>query len=357
MKYKSVSFDQENEYSNDFLDLPTKLYSKKDLTQNRTEEEALLRGSHPLSGYFKLTKFLVYDGNQAVARGVVTVYKDSTICYVGFFECVNSPEAAMTLFQAIHKYAKQNSFSAIEGPVDASFWIKYRLKTDGFSNRPYYGEPYNKDYYLEFFEQNGYKISKKYSSNHYGRSVSLSDVKKFNRRHKEFSRKKYIIVSPKKDQVLKTQNQLHELISELYGDFPIYRKISQHDFRSHFSQLWGVLDFSVIKIAYYKNKPAGFIVGFPDYGNLLFRKASVYVKLRIFLERFRSRRYVIMYMGVRKSHQGLGKAMVRSLVAGNLWKNSTYIGALIAEGKVTESYTKDNIISKSNYVLLRKELK
>ena len=48
--------------------------------------------------------------------------------------------------QRDYEYAKEHKFRKIIGPVDASFWLKYRLKINKFE-RPYTGEPYNKDYY------------------------------------------------------------------------------------------------------------------------------------------------------------------------------------------------------------------
>ena len=47
-----------------------------------------------------------------------------------------------------YKFAKEKWYKKIVGPVDASFWNKYRLKINLFDKRPYTGEPYNLKYYF-----------------------------------------------------------------------------------------------------------------------------------------------------------------------------------------------------------------
>ena len=53
--------------------------------------------------------------------------------------------------KTIEKFAKENKYKRIVGPVDASFWLKYRMKINMFYKPPYTGEPYNKDYYYKLY--------------------------------------------------------------------------------------------------------------------------------------------------------------------------------------------------------------
>ncbi len=56
-----IEFNNEENYSKEFLKLPKKLYSKKELMQNEDEEKQIIENRHILSKYFKIHKFLVID--------------------------------------------------------------------------------------------------------------------------------------------------------------------------------------------------------------------------------------------------------------------------------------------------------
>jgi len=71
------------------------------------------------------------------------------------------------MFCVAEKLAHENNLTKLIGPVDASFWIKYRLKVNLFDRLPYVSEPYNKDYYLNLFLGSGFVIEERYISNIY----------------------------------------------------------------------------------------------------------------------------------------------------------------------------------------------
>ena len=141
-KMNYVQFNLEKKYIKDFISLPKKLY-KKDNTENSKEIKQILEESHPLNKYFKLYKFLIYQDREVVGRFAFTVYPNDTTAYIGFFECINDDEVARYLFDIAQKFAKENKYEKIVGPVDASFWLKYRLKINMFDKKTYTGEPYN----------------------------------------------------------------------------------------------------------------------------------------------------------------------------------------------------------------------
>ena len=89
---------------------------------------------------------------------IITIYPEDNIGYLGFYECINDDEVAKNLFDKAYEFCKEKGLTSIVGPVDCSFWIKYRLKINKFDLPPYTGEPYNKDYYLKQFENNGFSV-------------------------------------------------------------------------------------------------------------------------------------------------------------------------------------------------------
>jgi hypothetical protein len=357
---KVVEFEQETKYIEEFLRLPSILYDKKTITQNYEEEKSLLLDKHVLSKYFKLHKYLVYSKSKVAGRCIITIYPNDPTLYIGYFECINDAEVSASLFKKVEEYAKKNKFGKIVGPVDCSFWIKYRLKTNQFDKRPYIGEPYNKEYYLSLFSDYDFKISENYISNIFHRLPLFNkkiNKKKYVDRYKEFSKKEYKIISPRKKDYDKVFKEIYQMLMELYNDFPLFKYITEEDFIKHFSYFKYITDPSMLKMAYHNGEAVGFFIGVPDYHNMLYSKLNMYKYLKIFIKRIRSSNYVMLYMGVKKEHQGLGKAITNLIIKNVVLRMASAIGAFIRKGKITEKYVSDAITDQYEYVLLEKVVK
>ncbi len=86
MTYRAIQFTAHDaEYLQNFLALPTWLYTSNEIMQNSAEEEQLISGAHVLSRYFKVYPILAIDeSNNAVALCVLTAYPDHSSAYFGF---------------------------------------------------------------------------------------------------------------------------------------------------------------------------------------------------------------------------------------------------------------------------------
>ena len=114
-----VKFDREENYIKDFVKLAVTIYDSYDNMEDPDSIKKILKGEHPLSKYFSLAKFLVYDDSGVVkGRFCITSYEGDNTAYLGFFECVNDAEAAKFLFDSAYAYCSENGFAKIQGPVD-----------------------------------------------------------------------------------------------------------------------------------------------------------------------------------------------------------------------------------------------
>ncbi|KNY27873.1 hypothetical protein [Pseudobacteroides cellulosolvens] len=350
-----IWFDDEEKYIRDFLTLPKKLYGKRDLMQNKSEEHKLLTGKHVLNKYFKLYKMCAYKNGEIAGRLALTKYPDDSIAYIGFFECIDDIKCASEMFAAADKLAKDNGMPKMVGPVDASFWIKYRLKVNLFERPPYTSEPYNKDYYLKLFIESGFAIEESYVSNIYRKLPKKGfEVTKFKERYKEFSEKGYEIISPNKKTWDKAIGEVYKLIMKLYSNFPIFKHLSEDDFKEIYSSYKMILDMSMVKIAYYEGEAVGFFISMPNYGNRLYGKINLPTLLYILAKRRKCSDYVLLYMGVDNKHKGLGKAMTQVIMDNLQIKQASSIGALIKKGKIVEQYVEEAREDQYEYVLLSK---
>lgn len=355
---KIVEFTNEEKYINDFISIPLKLYTKEDNMEDSNYIRDLLLERNPLSSYFKLYRYLIYKNDEPVARFCFTKYANDNTLYIGFFECINDKKVAKYLFDNAYKIAKKLHATKIVGPVDASFWNKYRLKINLFNKRPYTGEPYNKDYYYDLFIKNNYKVIEHYTSNIYEQVTTFYENKKFNSHYDEFIKKGYIIKSPKKKEYEECIKGIYYLIMDLYSDFPIFKKIELKDFQKIFHNYKNIINFNMIKLAYKDEKMVGFFISIPNYNNVVYQDTNkISTIIKILKTKIKPKEYVLLYMGVDKNHQGLGKALACSITE-ELRKNKLpSIGALARDGKLTQNYAHDLIEEKYEYVLLERMIK
>lgn len=358
MKFKAVCFDPRDKKSvRRFLRFPAKLYTKKQLTQDPAAEKAILRGSHTISHYFSVYPFLVYDEKRSVAaRCILTVYPDSACAYIGFFECIDNSAAARCIFKAAEVKAKKLGCTSLVGPVDASFWIGYRLKTNCFDKLPYTGEPYNLPYYEKFFLKNGFGVSGEYVSNRYGK-IPQSFLNKRNvRRLQHFTEKGYSICSLDKATFDKSLREIYRLLISLYSGFQTFSHITEDEFCAMYGSMRFAADFDMVKIAYYNGKAVGFFVTLPNYGNASSGRLTLSKLRHICKVKKAPEDYILLYLGAEPEHLGLGKALSECLLREMCKKQAYSVGALIRKGKVTGSYFSSLIEEQYTYALYEKML-
>ena len=352
---KLVEFNTEENYIEDFLSLPKKLYTKLDNMEDSNTMKDILTNNHPLSNDFKLNKYLVYKDDEVVARFIITEYNDDNkVCYIGFFECINDKKVAKFLFDEAHKIAKEKKYKKIIGPVDASFWIKYRLKINKFE-RPYTGEPYNKDYYLKLFTDNKYKICDHYTSQSYDIVDDSYFNDKFTEHYNEFKKLGYEIIKPKPEDFDKCMSEVYDLITKLYSDFPIFKNLKKESFLEIYKSYKKIINMNMVRMAYFKGQAVGFYISVPNYNNIVYHINPINI-LKILHQRKHPKGYVMLYMGVDSNHRGLGKALVYSIVEELKKNNLPSIGALAHDGKISQNYAKEKINSRYEYVLLERSI-
>lgn len=353
MKCVKVGTDQKA--IRDFLRLPKKLYQKNTNVESESSMKSLLLGTHLLSHYFSLDSYVIYDEVEAAGRFAITRYPEEDVAYLGFFECVERKEVAAFLFENASRICREMKCQRIVGPVNSSFWMTYRLKINHFDWPPYTGEPYNREYYYQFFLNNGYTVKDHYTSNAY-RAIDESYVnEKFEARYRSFLDQGYVIESPTMETYDKAVEDVYELISVLYSDFPVFKHISREDFKALFASYKSIMNMSMTKLAYYQGKAVGFYVSLPDYGNLVYHVRPWSIP-KILRTRKKPKRYVMLYMGVDASHRGLGKALVYAVIRELEQNHLPSIGALARDGKVTQNYVSEEVTDVYEYVLLEKEL-
>lgn len=152
------------ELRKEFVELPYTLYRDDPswIPPFRKSEEGLLEGSHACSGFLESRSFLARAGTRPLGRITAFINRaasgaDGPAASVGHFECVHDPAVSSALFDAALDWLVARGARTVQGPLDGSIWISYRLVTEGFGPPPFLGEPYNKPYYPELFQAAGFR--------------------------------------------------------------------------------------------------------------------------------------------------------------------------------------------------------
>ena len=353
----SILLDNDRELQKAFLSLPSRLYTRKTNPQDRKCEQEILREKHVLSGDFSVLPFVVLKSGRPVSRALLTVYPGDREGYFGFFESENDKEAVKLLMEAVKKKAKSLGLSSLAGPVNASFWIGYRLKTDHFGEEPYTGEPYNPDYYPALFTACGFTASDRYYSNHFRQIPEDYHNKRMEKRREQFAERGIVLQNLDPEKYDETMHEVYFLLTALYSDFPAFKMISEEKFMKLFASYRLIVNPDMVKFAYDQGKMVGFFICVPDYGNALYGPLSPRLIRTLLWRRKHAKRYVLPYLGADPAYLGLGPVLTDAVIR-ELQKNRALsIGALIHEHKVTGNYARDLLIGMDEYTLYRLELR
>lgn len=348
-----IEFETEKKYIRDFINFSKKLYSKKYYVDSPSEIREILTGQHIFSKYFRAYPILAYKNEDVVARCLLTRYEKDDALYIGFFECIDDSEIAKSLFDYCEKKAKEWGYKKIIGPVDASFWIRYRMKLDHYEEQPYVGEPYNMGYYKRLFEENGLELKEKYTSTMYDKIPDNYHDRLLDGLHKRCKEKGYEIKSIKKSDYDRCIAEIYDLMTELYKGFPIFSTIDRGDFITYFDRYRHILDYRFVKMAYFNGKAIGFFIGIPDYHNHLY-SINLGNLIKAVRDRGLKKRYALTYLGCLNDYKGLGFGITKDMID-ELHETGSYsIGAFSHNGRVGKAFAKDLIMDTYTYGLFEK---
>ncbi len=335
----------------DFVALPGRLHRDGTYDQDSRRERLLLEGSHPLSATFAVRGLVAYAHGRPVGRIGLTTYPRDPTGYVGFYDCPDDPTVAAALFDAVGDLAAEQGCSVQVGPVDASFWLRYRLKVSGFDEKPYVAEPVNPPYQVAQWRQAAFGEVARYRSAYYHRTPKDLVVERFAQRSRQFSG--YDIRAASDLDWSVALEYLHRLLHELYSDFPAFHPVDLDAFRRTFGDMRWAADLDVSCFAFLGGEPKAFLVALPDYGVGLSSRSTVRRIQALLTAKVTRSRYVLPYLGT--TVPGLGSALMQRFTTQMAARRAEVVGALSQVGKASEGYGSAYLRARSEYVLLARE--
>jgi len=228
------------------------------------------RTSNP---YFKsgdACRWLLYDERNKLIGRVAAFFNEKyfkqsgqRIGGIGFFECIDSKEAAFLLFDTCKAWLKKYDIIGMDGPVNFGekdrFW---GLMVKGFVN-PSYLENYNPPYYQGFFESYGFQ--KLYEQN-------TSEINRNDFNYDRFARissrvlnnPAYAFEHYKASEVDRFAKDFVTIYNQAWSHRPDFTEMTNERVTQTLKSLKPIMMEEIIWFAYANGQPAGFYINTID---------------------------------------------------------------------------------------------
>lgn len=338
MKVTEVTTDAQRK---EFIDFPKKLYRGDHdwvCPLDSTIEAIFDPKKNAAFRHGQATRWLLTDDG-GVTIGRVAAFIDEIRSKAnrqptggfGFFEVIESREAAFMLFDTVRDWLSARGMKAMDGPVNFgendNFW---GLLVEGFT-QPGFGMPYNKKYYKQYFDEYGFRVYFEQYSYHKNigavevfpeRFMKIADrLSKrpgFTYRHFEF----------------RNQDKFVTDMAEIYNaTWSVFKEdftpLDPVMLRNSLRQAKAFIDEELIWFAYHYDRPVAFFVIFPDLNQIIkyFNGRLTYWNMLRFLwfkYRHKMTRMRAVVAGVHPSYQNSGIESVIFLKLFHVFRKKRY---------------------------------
>jgi GNAT superfamily N-acetyltransferase len=224
----------------------------------------------------KILPFLYIENGKVLGRIAAIInnshteyYKDK-LAFFGYFDCVNDPKIANALFSKVEKVLREKGFDKIRGPLSPSIHDECGALAGPFDSIPCILMPYNPAYYLDLYENNGFKKARDLYA--YWFSAETASNKRVEKIVERIHKRAHITL---RTADLKNIEKELVILKEIYnrtlnrnwGFYPL----TLEDVQYAAGDLKTILDADMIYIAEIEGKPVGFSMCFPNINEIMWR--------------------------------------------------------------------------------------
>ncbi len=264
---------QWNFYKNDKNFVPPIILDRKKL---------LDKSKNPFYQHSDIKLFMFMENGIVKGRiaGIINrlhneIHQDK-IGFLGFFECINDQSIANLLFEAAENYVKEKGCESIRGPVNPSMNDEVGLLIEGFDSPPVILMTYNPPYYIELFENAGYKKAKDLYAYHiddkFFRDEQFTRLQNLVRQRYDIKIREVNFTN--KEQFKQDVETLKYIYNEAWQPNWGFVKMTDEEFYFLAKDLKQIAEPSLAIIAESKGKPVGFALALPDINQCLIYNKS-----------------------------------------------------------------------------------
>lgn len=248
-----------------------------------------------------------------------TVHKDNEqpTGGIGFFECIDSEEAAFLLFDTAKAWLEARGMEAMDGPINFGERDKWwGLLVDGFDIEPNYNCNYHPPYYQNLFEAYGFQIYFKQFT--YGRNVRDPFHPRIHEKAKKALQDPgYSFRHMDLKNLEKYTEDFRTVYNKAWAGHGGVAKMSSLQAKNIMKQMKPIIDEQIIWFGYYGEEPVAFYINLPEV-NQIFKhvngKLDLVGKLKfLYHKKMRTCKKMLgLVFGITPEHQrkGLEGALV-----------------------------------------------
>ena len=218
--------------------------------------------------------FLAYRDEKIAGRIIAHYDKKHNEFYnqkrgcIGFFECINDKEVSRALFKKAEDWCREQGMDEIHGPYNFLLYDPSGLLLNDYDNIPALELNYNPSYYIDLFKDYGFQKEKDWYAYQISMENKFSPL--FYKFHNKIARK----IEEKKDgltirniNLKKYENErenILEIINSAWKDNWGHYPLSDAQIDGFGQDLKTIANEELIMMAFYNERPAGFILSVPD---------------------------------------------------------------------------------------------
>ncbi len=182
---------------------------------------------------------------------------------IGFFECINSQDAANMLLDTAKKWLQEKGMEAMDGPINFGERDKWwGMVTRGFES-PMYCMNYNPPYYVTLFENYGFHIF--FNQVCFGMDPQAPLEQKVWDRHDTVAKMGGFSASTiKKSNLEKYAQDFATVYNKAWAGHGGLKQMNKEQVMLIFKKMKPVMDENIVWFAYYNNEPVALFVNIPD---------------------------------------------------------------------------------------------
>jgi GNAT superfamily N-acetyltransferase len=269
------------DHKREFIELPKRLYSGDPnwvCPLDRETEAVFNEEQNAAFSHGAATRWILCD-DEGKTIGRVAAFIDEIRSAAnrqptggfGFFEVIESREAAFLLFDTVRQWLTGRGMKAMDGPINFgendNYW---GLLVDGFM-QPGFGMPYNKSYYRQYFEDYGFRTYFEQYSYH----KDVASVEVFPERFRKIA--EWISKRPGysyRHFEYKSQDKFAADMVEIYNaTWSVFKEdftpLEPARLRNTLREAKAFIDPDLIWFAYHNDKPVAFFIIFPDLNQII----------------------------------------------------------------------------------------
>ncbi|MFZ1530312.1 MAG: hypothetical protein WAT19_16270 [Ferruginibacter sp.] len=257
-----------------FIKLAVKLYKDdKNWIQplNKDIEDVFNQQKNKAFRFGKAARWILLDDTGSPAGRIAAFtnkkYKnkgdDIPVGGIGFFECINSQEAANLLLDTARNWLKNEGMQAMDGPINFGERDKWwGMVVSGFTE-PLYCMNYNPPYYVTLFENYGFRIF--YNQVCFGMQPKMKLPDKIWDRHAQFSKDpQFSSDHARKNNLAKYAADFATVYNKAWAGHGGLKEITKEQVTIMFNKMKPVMNEKLLWFIYQGKEPIGLFVNLPD---------------------------------------------------------------------------------------------